>query len=853
LSLAPGTRLGPYEILSPIGAGGMGEVYKARDTKLGRDVAVKVLPEAVAQSPDVLARFEREARAVAALNHPNILGIYDFGREGGVAYAVMELLEGEDLRARLENGALPQRKAVETAIQIAKGLAAAHEKGVIHRDLKPENLFLTLDGRVKILDFGLAKVFSSESAATNAPTTPAGTEPGTVMGTVGYMSPEQVRGREVDQRTDIFSFGAILFEMLTGLRAFRKDSAVETMNAILKDEPPEAEETGRKISPALDRIVRHCLEKNPESRFHSAGDVAFDLEALSGSTSSSSVGKLSAARRPALVRWLAAGVVVAALLAAAYFAGRGGSAQPVTSFQRLTFRPQFVTNARFTADGKTVVFSAAPEGNRNELFIKDAQSPQPRSLSLPDTRLLAVSSKGELAVLTQARYLYQRVYVGTLSRMPIGEASPRELLKDVHEADWSPDGTELAIVRRVEGKDRLEYPIGKVLATIGGYFSDVRVSPDGNRIAFMRHPVDGDDRGDVEIIDRSGRLVAKSPEYSGEEGVVWSPGGKQVLFSPAGEQGTDLTVRALDLGGRVRTVLVNSESLAILDVAADGRILVSAGTTRASVMAGAAGSAMERDLSLFDYSVANAISRDGKTVVFSDDTAASGPYYSVCLRKTDGSPAVRLGEGNALDLSSDGKSVLAAVFTTPPRLIIYPTGAGEPRNISFSRFESYDSGQFFHDDARILFCGVRAGEGSRCYTAETKGGEPRPVTPEGTSAGRISPDESSVAAMLSGGDAIYPLAGGSPKPLPELTPEDRITGWSADGRSLILYRLTLVPTRAERLDLATGKRTLLREVGPADRAGVAVISPVLLSADEKSYTYSAFRQACYLFVVGGAR
>ena len=336
-----------------------------------------------------------------------------------------------------------------------------------------------------------------------------------------------------------------------------------------------------------------------------------------------------------------------------------------------------------------------------------------------------MSSKGELAVLVRARYLYQRVYLGTLSRMPIGEASPRELLKDVHEADWSADGSELAIVRRVEGHDRLEYPIGKVLATIGGYFSDVRVSPDGNRIAFMRHPVDGDDRGDVAIIDRSGRLVAKSPAYSGEEGVAWSPGGKQVLFSAAGDEGTDLMVRAVDLNGRVRTVLVNSESLSILDVAADGRILVSAGTTRASVISGGAGSPTERDLSLFDYSVVDAISRDGKTVVFSDDTAASGPYYSVCLRKTDGSPAVRLGEGNALDLSSDGKSVLAAVFTTPPRLMIYPTGAGEPRDVSFKKFDSYDSGQFFHGDSRILFCGVRAGESSRCYTAETKGGEPQ--------------------------------------------------------------------------------------------------------------------------------
>ena len=486
------------------------------------------------------------------------------------------------------------------------------------------------------------------------------------------------------------------------------------------------------------------------------------------------------------------------------------------------------------------------------MFVKDAQSPQARSLALPDTRLLAVSSKGELAVLTQARFVYQRMYLGTLSRMPIGDASPRELLKDVLDADWSPDGAELAIVRRVEGKDRLEYPVSKVLATTSGYFSDVRISPDGSRVAFMRHPVDADDRGDVVIVDRSGRVLAKSDEYSGEEGLAWSPDGKRVLFSAAGNEGTDLKVRALEPGGRLRTVLVNSESLTIFDAAPDGRILVGAGTTRASVIAGVAGSP-ERDFSLYDYSTAGGISRDGKTVLFSDDTAASGPYYSVCLRRMDGSAPIRLGEGNPLDLSADGKSVLAAVFTNPPRLMIYPTGAGEPRNISFKSFESYETGGFFHADERILLCGVRSGEGRRCYVAETKGGDPRPVTPEGTSDGRISPDERSVVAFGSGNHSIYPIDGGPVRAVPGLTPDDNVSGWSADGRSLIVSHTTLVPTRVERVEIATGKRTLLREVGPTDSAGVAVVSNVLVSADEKSYTYTALRQGAYLFIVDGVR
>jgi len=280
MTLRAGAKVGPYEILGPLGAGGMGEVYRARDARLNREVAVKVLPERFAQEADALARFEREARAVAALSHPNILGIFDFGRDGAEVYAITELLEGRSLREEIESGALPSRRAVDYAIQIARGLAAAHEKGIVHRDLKPENVFVTRDGRVKILDFGLAKRIAVSSGVTAAPTASNLTDPGTVMGTMGYMSPEQVRGRETDHRTDIFAFGAILYEMLSGRPAFKRETAADTTSAILNEEPPELADSGRNVSPALDRVVRHCLEKSPERRFGSAGDIAFDLEAF---------------------------------------------------------------------------------------------------------------------------------------------------------------------------------------------------------------------------------------------------------------------------------------------------------------------------------------------------------------------------------------------------------------------------------------------------------------------------------------------------------------------------------------------------------------------------------------------
>src|SRR3954447_19383000 len=307
MTLPVGTRFGPYEVLSAAGAGGMGEGYRARDTRLGREVAVKILPEAFASDAGRLRRFEQEVKVLSALNHPNILGVYDVGEADGMHFFVSELLEGEDLRQRLSAGALTLRKAVEFAIQIAHGLAAAHEKGIIHRDLKPENIFVTKDGRVKLLDFGLAKPTAVASAAANSPTMTVGSEAGTVLGTVGYMSPEQVRGKAADQRSDLFSFGVVLYEMIAGKRAFTGESSIEVMNAILKSDPPELTSGDRNVPAALDRVIRRCLEKNPEERFQSARDVAFALEAVGGSSSSGAVTVVPEKRRRGSV-WLAAAV-----------------------------------------------------------------------------------------------------------------------------------------------------------------------------------------------------------------------------------------------------------------------------------------------------------------------------------------------------------------------------------------------------------------------------------------------------------------------------------------------------------------------------------------------------------------
>src|SRR5215469_12211184 len=392
------TRLGPYEIVSAIGAGGMGEVYRARDPRLKREVAIKVLPASFSSDPQRLHRFEQEAIAAGALNHPNILAVYDIGQQDGSPYIVSELLDGATLRERLRSGPLPIRKAVEYAQQIARGLAAAHDKGIVHRDLKPENIFLTNDGRVKILDFGLAKLTHAESTEDDqALTQTVQSDPGTVLGTVGYMSPEQVRGKPADARSDLFSFGAILYEMISGKRAFHSESPAETMSAIVKEEPPELTQTNRNVPPAMEHIVRHCLEKNPQERFQSARDVAFDLEIMSGISGPSKSG-ISAVPLRWQMRWELA-AVIAAVAAAAFLMGmavRGGGTRQQPSFHEVTFRRGHVSAARFATDGLTVIYSAAWQGKPYEVFTSVAGSTESRALGLANTDMLAVSVNGEL-------------------------------------------------------------------------------------------------------------------------------------------------------------------------------------------------------------------------------------------------------------------------------------------------------------------------------------------------------------------------------------------------------------------------------------------------------------------------
>ena len=861
MTLAAGSKLGPYEILAPLGAGGMGEVYRAKDPRLGREVAIKVLPASFSQDPDRLKRFEQEARAAGVLNHPGITAVHDFGMHDGAPYIVTELLEGETLRNRLLSGPLSVRKALDYAVQIAKGLAAAHERGIVHRDLKPENLFLTKDGRVKILDFGLAKLKPEgpESGQTDLNTVSRGTEPGVVLGTMGYMAPEQVRGKPADPRSDIFAFGTILYEMLSGQRAFRGDSAADTITAILSKEPPDLSQTNKDIHPGIDRIVRHCLEKNAEERFQSTRDVAFDLESLSGI--SAPTGAVAAAAAPKKARWvglalIAAAVALAAGLAAGYGFGKKAGYVAPPDYQQLSFRRGEIYAARFAPDGQTVVYAAAWDGKPVELFATRTDRPESRVFGLVGADLLAISKGGEMAVSLDRHIDGPFTRSGTLAEVGVsGGVAPREILKDVQWADWASNGKDLAVVRDVSLRSQLEFPAGQVLYQTAGWISHPRVSHDGNLVAFMDHPQRGDDGGTVAVVDRGGKKTTLAGAFASEYGLAWSPKADEIWVSAA-KVGANRAVHALTLSGGERLLARVTQSLTLQDVAQDGRVLMAHDSLRIGIMAGGQGQARERELGWLDWSSLFAISTDGKTILFSETGEGSGPAYSTFIRGTDGSPPIRLGEGGGQALSPDGQWAMVQVGREKRTITLYPTGAGEKKVLPTGDLETQGGGSFTPDGKRLVFTANEPGRGSRIYILEIAGGKPRAVTPEGyrSFGGGVTPD--GMRVLAAGPDRrryFYPLTGGEPTPVPGFSDDESAGGWSADGRSLYVYRRRDIPGRVYRLDIGTGKKELIREVMPADGSGIVDIAPIITTPDGSSYVYGFQRTLSDLYLVDGLK
>jgi Tol biopolymer transport system component len=840
----------------------MGEVYRARDSRLGRDVALKILPQSFALDVERLHRFEQESRAVAAFNHPNILAIHDVGEHNGSPFLVSELLEGETLRAVLDRGALPQRKALDYSVQIAQGLAIAHAREIVHRDLKPENLFLTREGRVKILDFGLAKAMQKAGALgpdSDGPTlTGAQTAAGMVIGTASYMAPEQVRGESVDARTDIFSLGAVLYEMLSGHRAFRRDTSAETMTAVLKDDPPELTGAPHPISPALERIIRRCLEKSPEQRFQSAKDLAFALEALSGTSHASAPQvKLVGSRHKPLTAALAALCGIAAL-AGAYFAGTRSGSSKEAKFERLTFQRGCIRGARFTPDGQNVIYSAAWEGRPYEVFSSRIGDHNARSLDLKSAMVVGVSFAGDIALLTNVRRSPESNWMqsGTLARVSESGGAAREILEDVWDADISRDGKQFAVVRSAGGPQQLEYPIGKVLFKTNGYISHPRISPDGKRVAFLEHPVYGDDRGYLDLVDAGAKVKRLTGEAQGEDGVAWSPDGQQIWYAAAlpGTAG-EKAVNAVTPAGKSRVVTDLPGSSVVWDISADGRLLMSNEGIIGAQMVASPAIAPERDVSALGWATYGALSADGKSIVFGESGKAARHDYLVFFRRLDGSAPVEIGEGQAIGVTPDGKYAIAFLPSQPTKLRVLATRAGESGTLDVAPV-SVDRAliSWMPGGKEFVFLGHEGEAPLRGYRVSFGGGPARPLTnlPGTHFWNCVSPDgkfvlETSAVANEPKQNVIVELATGKVRNAP-LLQGDQPVQWDQDGAYAFVVQKSDLEATIFRVDLNSGKREVWKQIRPADPAGILSLRSFFVTPSGNAYSYSATRVLSSLYV-----
>ena len=851
-----GKTLRSYRIESKLGAGGMGVVYKAVDSHLDRTVAIKILG-ASAASADHEKRFVQEAKTASSLNHPNIVTIYDIDTQevdgAPVRYIAMEYVPGETLDHVIGRKGLRVRTALKYAAQIADALATAHAAGIVHRDLKPSNVIVTPQGVVKVLDFGLAKLNEEAEADAFAETMDGDrvplTEEGTILGTLAYMSPEQAEGKKVDARSDIFSFGSMLYEMVTGQRAFAGKSKLSSLTAILHKEPQPPSQVAEEVPPELERIIARCIKKDPARRWQSMADVKVAVDELREEAESSSIEprRPIVARRSAVrKRWLILGalsLLLIGLALGAYTARTFLRAEPLT-FQRLTFRRGDITAAKF-GPGDAIVYSAKWDGAPSTLFSTQPGNREARNLGLPAGKILSISHTGEMAI------LLGEDNAGTLARGPFSGGAPRELLENVSAADWSPSGDTLAVVRTNAGKHRVEYPIGTVLSENSARPQEApRVSPDGKLVAFFDYDTEVGDYS-VCVVGANRAKQVLSPGWRSVGALNWSPRGNEIWFS-ASQPGGDPVLYAVDLSGKQRFLTQAPGYIVMEDVAADGRVLLSTVNSRLGIRYVDFEHSVERDLAWLDASFLYQISNDSKNVLFTELSYGEGRNPAIYLRNTDGAAAVRLGYGNRPSLSPDGKWVIC-IRRDPgrSRLMLLPTGPGESRFLNVEGVY-FDSLGWFPDSKRVVYTGNESGHPARTWMYDLDSEKPAPLTPEGTTGSQVSPDGQWLVIASPHHLSVAPIAGGAARTVSELQDGEAVVRWSGDGGHLFLKRVEGDTIKLSRLDVVSGHKEPWKTV-KVPEPGAELFGNLALSADGKACAFSFQHDLANLFLVKGLK